>query len=63
MTHVTYARDDSYTARFYARVAKRGKSKARVVAASKMLRVIFHLLREGRRWMPWEPGPYPRCVQ
>ena len=53
MTHINHAPEDSYIPRFYARVAqRRGKSKARVAAACKMLRVIFHLLQEGRKWEP-----------
>ena len=53
LTHIVHAPTDSYIARFYARVAqKRGKSKALVAAASKMLHVIFHLLKEGRKWKP-----------
>ena len=42
-------RPDSYIVRFYNRIEKkRGKNKARVAAASKMLRVIFHMLKENR---------------
>ena len=53
LTHIVHAPTDSYIARFYARVAqKRGKSKSLVAAASKMLRVVFHLLKEGRKWKP-----------
>ena len=53
LTHLVHAPADSYIVKFYERVAqKRGKSKARVAAASKMLRVIFHLLKEKRDWEP-----------
>ena len=53
MVHIRYAPADSYTVRFYTRIEKkRGKSKARVAAASKMLRVIFHMLKEKREWRP-----------
>ena len=53
LTHIVHAPTDSYIARFYARVAqKRGKSKSLVAAASKMLRVVFHLLKERRKWKP-----------
>ena len=53
MTHIVHAPADSYVVQFYERVAqKRGKSKARVAAASKMLRVIFYLLKEKREWYP-----------
>ena len=53
MTHINHAPADSYIVQFYERVAqKRGKSKARVAAASKMLLVVFHLLKEKREWEP-----------
>ena len=53
LTHIIHAPPDSYIVRFYERVAKkRGKSKAKVAAASKMLRVIFHILHEKQRWSP-----------
>ena len=49
--HPTHAPADSYIARFYACVTqKRGKNKALVAAASMMLRVIFYLLKEKRKW-------------
>ena len=53
MVHLRYAPADSYIVRFYNRIEKkRGKNKARVAAASKMLRVIFHMLKENRAWKP-----------
>ena len=51
MIHLAHAPADSYIARFYACAAqKRGKNKALVAAASMMLRVIFYLLKEKRKW-------------
>ena len=51
MIHFAHASADSYIARFYACVAqKRSKNKALVAAASMMLRVIFYLLKEKRKW-------------
>ena len=50
-THVRYAKD-SDVAKFYKRLAKkRGNSKAAVAAASKMLRVIYWMLRERREFV------------
>ena len=52
MVHLRYASPDSVVG-FYKRIEKkRGKNKARVAAASKMLRVIFHMLKENREWRP-----------
>ena len=53
MVHIRYAQADSYTVKFYTKIEKkRGKSKASVAAASKMPRVIFHMLKENREWRP-----------
>ena len=53
MVHLKYAPADSYIVKFYTRIEKkRGKNKARVAVASKMLRVIFHMLKENREWRP-----------
>jgi len=49
-THVRCAKDSSIT-KFYVRLAKtRGTSKAAVAAASKLLRVVYWMLREGREF-------------
>ena len=54
LTHIVHAPTDSYIARFYARVAqKRGKSKALVAAASKMLRIMYGMLKEGKEYVPY----------
>ena len=53
MVHLRYAPPDSYVVKFYKRIEKkRGKNKARVAATSKMLRVIYHMLKENRAWRP-----------
>lgn len=50
-THVRYAPDSDIT-RFYKRLAKRrGTAKATIAAASKMLRVIYRMLSEGREFV------------
>ena len=50
-THVRYAPDSDIT-KFYKRLAKkRGTSKAAVAAASKMLRVIYWMLKEKREFV------------
>ncbi len=51
-SHVRFAPDSSITM-FYNRIrAKRGKAKATVAAASKMLRVIYWMLKEQREFTP-----------
>ena len=51
-THVRYANDDSDITKFYRRLAKkRGTSKATVAAASKLLRVIYWMLKEKREFV------------
>ena len=51
-THARYAADSDITA-FYRRIAKkRGTPKATIAAASKMLRVIYHMLSERREFVP-----------
>lgn len=48
--HVRYQKDSNIT-RFYNRIAtRRGKAKATVAAASKMLRVIYWMLKERREY-------------
>ena len=50
-THVRYAPDSDIT-KFYKRLAKkRGTSKAAVAVASKMLRVIYWMLKEKREFV------------
>ena len=50
-TYVRYAPDSDIT-KFYKRLAKkRGTSKAVVAAASKMLRVIYWMLKEKREFV------------
>ena len=47
---------DSNISRIYARIsAKKGGSKAAVAAASKMLRVVYRVLTEGREYVPEGP--------
>ncbi|MEM4378988.1 MAG: hypothetical protein QXX85_08415 [Candidatus Nitrosotenuis sp.] len=49
-THTRYERNSNIT-RFYKRVAKKkGAAKATVAAASKLLRVIYCMLREHREY-------------
>lgn len=50
-SHTRYAPESSIT-KFYNRIAKkRGKSKATVAAASKLLRVMHHMLKEERMFV------------
>ncbi len=52
-THVRCAPNSSIT-RFYKRLAKsRGTSKATVATAAKLLRVIYWMLKENRKFVEW----------
>jgi hypothetical protein len=49
-THIRYEKDSNIT-RFYNKLAKKkGTAKATVAAASKLLRVIYCMLKEGREY-------------
>ena len=49
LSHRNHAKDKSSIVQFYKRkVKKMGKSKARVAMAAKLLRAIYHMLRENR---------------
>lgn len=61
-THVRHAPDTDLSI-FYKRIRKkRGTSKAAVAAASKLLRIIYWMLREGKDFVPnCSQGHKPRC--
>ena len=51
-THAIHAKDSDIT-KFYNRIKKkRGSSKAAVAGASKILRVIYWMLKERREFVP-----------
>ena len=53
LSHVRYAKN-SYIAEFYTRIKKkRGSGKAIVAAASKMLRIMYGMLKEGKEYVPY----------
>ena len=60
-THVRVAPGTDLS-RFYRRLAKkRGRSKAAVAAASKLLRIVYHVLERGEAYSPHHgQGPKPR---
>jgi transposase len=54
--HVRYQEDSNIT-RFYNRIAtRRGKAKATIAAASKMLRVMYWMLKEKREYQHYSQG-------
>ena len=52
LSHIRYAKN-SHITEFYTRIKKRGSGKAIVAAASKMLRIMYGMLKERREYAPY----------